>query len=433
MTIPGELMKRNGLFIIWLYADTPSEWNCSEWRAKIPSDALNAAHEAGSSPHRGRLFHLPTALNWQHPQVQYELGQADVIVFQRNVLVPEVWGAMDYFRAIGKTVTVDLDDHYPGLPPSNPAYDYWIRNLPGISPGPVEALTEGLRHADALTAPSKIILKDWEHVLPGFWLPNWTRWKWYEGLAQKPIGGPDVIVGYREQDGKAELVAQPREGSEGWIVLGWGGSISHVDSWLFSGIAEAMDRVLEKYPQVRLKFCGHEDRLNSLMLDRWGDRVVRQLGVRPEHWPQVVSTFDVGLAPLDTRPLDPPWREGAPVVGYDERRSWLKAAEYLTAGIPWVASRSETYNDLGRWGRLVDNTPEAWFQALDSMIAALAHYKQEAWEKRRWASKHITLEANIANYAEIMGRMMTLKHIRRGHRLPNITYVAAGAATGVAA
>jgi len=416
-------MKRKGLYIIWLYADSPSEWNCSEWRAKIPSDALNAAHEAGTSSHRGRLFQMATALNWKHPQVQKQLGLADVIVFQRNVLVPEVWDAMDYFRAIGKTITVDLDDHYPDLPPSNPAYDYWIRNLPELNPEPTGALTEGMKHADALTSPSKVILKDWEHIVPGYWLPNWTRRKWYESLGQKPGGAPDYEFGYEANGSDPVLSAKPRENSEGWITLGWGGSISHVDSWLFSGIMEALDRVFEKYPQARLKFCGHEGRLDT-WLSRYGERVIRQVGVRPDHWPQVVATFDIGLAPLDTRPLDPPWREGAPVCGYDERRSWLKGAEYLTAGVPWVGSRCLPYQDLARWGKLVENTPDAWFAALDNMIERLAYEKQQAWERRRWALKKITLEGNIENYGEIMGRIMTAKHIRGGHRLPEITYVA---------
>ena len=101
------LVKRRGLYIIWLYADSPQEWNCSEWRAKIPSDALNASHEAGTSPHRGRLFQMATALNWKHPQVQKQLGLADVIVFQRNVLVPEVWDAMDHRIGFGIRVAGD--------------------------------------------------------------------------------------------------------------------------------------------------------------------------------------------------------------------------------------------------------------------------------------------------------------------------------------
>ena len=263
-----------------------------------------------------------------------------------------------------------------------------------------------------------MILEDWAHIVPGYFLPNWTRWTWYEKLIQKPVGAPDLEFSYA--DGKPK--AQIRPGSEGWIILGWGGSISHVDSWLYSGIIEALDRLFEKWPGARLKFCGHEQRINYI-LDRWGDRVIRQGGMKPEDWPSVVASFDIGLAPLDMRPM-PPMRDGGPVNSYDERRSWLKAAEYLTAGVPWVASRSRTYDELARWGTLVDNTPDAWFEALDEKVSFLAHEKDSAWERRRWAERHMTMEANANRYGEIFGRILAEAHVRLGARLPGITYVA---------
>ena len=406
-----------------LYADSPQEWNCSQWRCLIPADAINGEHEAGRCPHTAKLYFLPTALAWHTPQIQNALGMADVLVFQRNVITSDVWAAMDYFRAIGKAVVVDLDDHYAHLPPSNPAHAYWIVNRPGLDPAPVEALAEGLRHADALTSPSKIILQDWNHIVPGYWVPNWTRRLCFEPLKQKPVGDVDLTFDYEAQpEGKPPLfVAKPRPDSAGWIVLGWGGSISHVDSWLYSGIVEALDRLFEKWPQLRLKFCGHEGRLNYVF-EKWGDRVMRQMGVKPEHWPHVVSTFDIGLAPLDTRPLDPPWRAGAPIASYDERRSWLKAVEYLSAGVPWAASKSLTYDDLARWGTLAENTADGWFRALDDMIEHLAACKQIAWERRRWAFAHVTMEANANRYADIFGRIIAEKNVKAGARLPGVAY-----------
>ena len=134
-----------GLHLIYLYADTANEWNCSQWRALTPSDAINAEHEAGRTTMTAKLYFMPTALNWRHPEVTRQIGRGDVLIFQRNVIVPEVWEAMDYWRALGKAVIIDLDDHYPGLPPSNPAFPYWIINKVGIDPAPVEALAEGDR------------------------------------------------------------------------------------------------------------------------------------------------------------------------------------------------------------------------------------------------------------------------------------------------
>ena len=90
-------------------------------RCLIPSNSINAEHEAGRTPHTAQLFQLASALNWNHPAVQKKIGAGDVLVFQRNAIMPEVWAAMAYWRALGKIVVIDLDDMYEGLPPSNPA------------------------------------------------------------------------------------------------------------------------------------------------------------------------------------------------------------------------------------------------------------------------------------------------------------------------
>lgn len=421
-------MAAQGLRFLWMYADSPSERNCSVWRCEIPSDSINAEHEAGRTPHTGKLYYLPSALDWQSTQVQKAMGVYDVIVWQRNVITPEVVEAIRYWRALGKTCVTDLDDCYPDLPPSNPAHAFWALNKPGLDPAPIPALEEALRHCDGLTAPSKVLLADFDHVCRGYYVPNYTRRAWYENLTQKPVGAPDVSFGYEPPADAPRFVTSPRGDSTGHIYLGWGGSISHVDSWLYSQIVPALDRLFEKHPHVYLKFCGHETRLDELVFARWGSRVVKQQGVKPEHWPLVISSFDIGLAPLDTRPLDPPWRPGAPIASYDERRSWLKGIEYLSAGVPWVASDSATYTDLRRWGTLVPNTAGAWFAALDDMVTRLPHHKAVAWDRRRWAMKHVTMEANANHYGDIFGRIIAERGARQGARLPGVRYVAAAQA-----
>lgn len=406
------------MHVIYLYADTDKEWNCSEWRALSPANAINAEHEAGRSPHTAQLFYLPTALGWHDPAVQDKLGRADVLVFQRNVITPEVWAAMDYWRALGKIVLVDLDDSYPQLPPSNPAHQFWIRNVNNVQPGPVDALREGLRHADGLTSPSETLLDDWADIVPGFYVPNWTRGDWYANLTPKPAGAPDLVFGYGGNPPALQVVERPD--SAGLVVIGWGGSVSHVDSWLYSGVIEALDRLFAERPNVRLKFCGGEDRLDHVF-SRWGDRLWRQGGVRPEHWPQVVATFDIGIAPLDLRPIEP-FREGGPLASYDERRSWLKGAEYLTAGVPWIATRCRTYDRLAHLGRMTENTPDAWHEALTRMIDGLPAHKAEAAKRRKWALKHLTLGAHANDIVETYARAAAVKATRAA-RLPGITYI----------
>ncbi|MHA2063200.1 MAG: hypothetical protein ACXABY_02345, partial [Candidatus Thorarchaeota archaeon] len=109
------------IHVIYLYADLQSEWNCSHWRCHLLSNAINYQHHKDPEhfPHTAQMLQLTSAVALHHPQVQKTMGFADIIVFQRNVLWPEVWNMMDYWRALGKIVLVDLDDHYPEIPPSN--------------------------------------------------------------------------------------------------------------------------------------------------------------------------------------------------------------------------------------------------------------------------------------------------------------------------
>lgn len=343
---------------------------------------------------------------------------------------------MSYWRSLGKIVTVDLlsDDHYPALPPSNPAFDYWIRNKGNMPTYPPDALMEGIKHADALTSPSKVLLKDYDHITPGFWLPNWPRRAWYEKCVPKPLGSPDIAFSYSPDPEDKQRVlfnGNFREGSNEWIVLGWGGSISHVDSWVYSGAIEALDVMFEKYPNLRLKFCGYEQRLDYL-LNRWGDRVIRQVGVKPEHWPFVVSTFDIGLAPLDMRVVpsntgkegEVMWEGGT--YSYDERRSWLKGIEYMAAGVPWLATRSATYEGIARHGTMVENSSddpkvrtENWTKALDLAIQNLSARKQLAAEKKKWALRKMCMESRVQEYVETYERIGNLKTTRRG-TLPGV-------------
>ena len=360
--------------------------------------------------------------------------------FQRNVLTPDVIRSMAYWRALGKIVTTDLDDAYDFLPPSNPAHKYWIHDAAGLEDKtglePIEALAEGLRNSDALTSPSKVLLADWEHIVPGMYIPNWPRGAWYAATNPKPLGEKDIIFGYRQvekENGEkgVNFEGAHREGSEELLYLGWGGSISHVDSFVYSGILEALDKIFEKYPQVRFKFCGHEGRLDYI-LNRWGDKVVRQTGVKPEHWPYIVATFDIGLAPLDMRPVPEEMGHGKNPeqrkYSYDERRSWLKGVEYLCAGVPWVATRSATYEDLSRHGIMVENRDSLsldersnnWYNALSSAIENIAARKTLAADKKKWAIKRWSMEANVPVYIAAFERIGNLKQAKGTGTLPGV-------------
>lgn len=137
-----------------------------------------------------------------------------------------------------------------------------------------------------------------------------------------------------------------------------------------------------------------------------------------------MSTFDIGIAPLDPRPTstftEAPDRE----VSYDERRSGLKLVEYVCCGVPFVASDGAPYHELGRFGKLVEDTEEAWYRALAERIQGLAHFKADAQARKPWAMKRLTIEANAERLVELYARIQAEQQSRRANaRLPETVYV----------
>lgn len=383
---------------LFVFADTQTEWNCSQWRSLTPSDGIN---KWGGGQHEARCLSCPDFAQYGHPTIQQFVSRFDVINVQRNIFHEMMWHACDYWRALGKVVCADLDDDYAGLTPQNPAHRFWIRAKDGelledIGTTPVLALEEGLRHVDALISPNRLILEDWAHVVPGYRLPNYAQGEWYESIEQKPTPADD----------------EP-------IIIGWGGSVSHWDSWWFSGLKEAMIPLLEKHPRLHWKICGNDFRLipylsGYLPADRW----THQPGVPPQEWPHVVASFDIGVAPL--------CGPGAPQSEkYDQRRSFIKASEYMLCGVPWLASPGVVYEDLdGKGGRCVaENSPQMWFDAVSDAVEHIAECKAEAARWLPWARENLTMQAHVNTYVQLFARIQAEKQARLGLRLPDVLYV----------
>ena len=146
----------------------------------------------------------------------------------------------------------------------------------------------------------------------------------------------------------------------GEIVIGWGGGGSHQDSLRKSGILEALGRVCEQRPAVRVLIAG-ADPETFAMIPVAGGRKTHLPWVQFRDWPSSLARMDIGLAPLYGE--------------YDQRRSWIKAAEYMAMRIPWVASGGAPYAELQEFGVLVESTPDAWTQALLRVVDNLPSYR----------------------------------------------------------
>jgi len=362
----------------------------SQWRDLTPANAINqrAEHDPTYKDWSAKLIHVSGFTDFLNPVIQDWIMQADHVRVQRNAINQQVLDAIEYFQGLNKIVTIDLDDAYHILPWSNPAHAFWIENGSQLEPPPLEMLEKALRLSDGLTAPNRNLLADWSHVTQGYYLPNFADDKfWHEGLPTRA-----------EQKAKFNLTDR--------IVIGWGGSVSHYDSWWGTGIYEAARDLVAKFPNITFMLCGNDPRVYDALRVPLVNKFL-QPGVPPADWPAIIKTFDIGVAPL---------------YGiYDQRRSWIKALEYNLAGVPWVGTTGEPYRDLAHTGYVIENSAANWYNALARIIRNLE--TEQAQAAARVPQARALLAVNqMAAYEKVYTQIAKDIRIKRG-RLPMLHFV----------
>jgi glycosyltransferase involved in cell wall biosynthesis len=325
--------------IVYVYADSAEEWNCSEWRCAVPQRAINR-----SKRHFASLISL-NDFAYNAPAAREVCDWADAIIVQRTLFGP-VLSAIQHWKARDKVIIADFDDAYDLIPPSNPAHAFWLKGLKPvgdasgkkikISPTPLTQFKLGLRLVHAATVPSKRLADDWRDYTHVHYLPNYIDLEKYQNIATEPHDG---------------------------IIIGWGGSTSHLESFTESGVLSALRRVCRARPKVKVMLCGNDARI-AKQLQLPAEQLILRPWVPYAQWATFLADFDIGLAPL--------------YGSYDERRSWIKVLEYMVMKIPWIASQGPAYDELSHYGWLVQNTPSTWERVLLDMIDHLPDHKIEA-------------------------------------------------------
>ncbi len=332
-------------------------------------------------------MHVSGFCDYLNPAIQDIIMRSDIIAFQRNLVAQEVFDAIEYWKGMGKPVLADLDDAYQILPISNPAWHFWIENSTSRDPDPLIWLERGLGICGNLTSPNRNILNDWKHVCKGYFLPNFANGDWYRNL-------PD------------HAAEKERVGLAGRTIIGWGGSVSHYDSWWGTGIREAAARVCQRHPEVVWMICGNDPRIIG-QLPVSPTQKYNQVGVAPQDWPKVVNLFDIGVAPL----FGP----------YDQRRSWIKGMEYLLAGVPWIGTRGEPYSDLAESGTLIGNGVDSWEMALETKLSNLKQEQEAARAKIPYAQSEFLIENRLDVYEQVYNSI--IQDFHGGGRLAQIYHV----------
>lgn len=339
--------------ILYVFADNPREWNCSQWRCAVPTMAINGysledEEEYGPLDLHADMLYIQEFA--QQTDKAVELGKkADIIVIQRLVLATMIEHIIQY-QALGKVVIGEVDDAYHLMPDNLNAYKFWHEGVVTVQGEdgktqqakmiipPVEQLEWGIKLVNAVTAPSEQLLKDWKKFNPHVHhIPNFI-------------------------DSSAYLPYKRQNRSNPHFTIGWGGSYSHLNSWKKSNIVEALHKIIDMHPGTKIAIAGGDRRIveelklkpQNLILHDW---------VSPDEWPKILATFDIGLVPL----------AGA----YDARRSYIKTLEYMLMGIPWVGTKAPPTEFFSQYGGVVTNSVESWRRGINNAIVNWVNEKEK--------------------------------------------------------
>lgn len=376
--------------ILYFVADGPNEYNSSRWRVSTQYNAIKLLSNGKDDARimSSRLWMDPTELT------KNNCRWADLIVIQR-VAIEKSIPAIQYWRSQGKAVVVDFDDDYFRINRSNAAFKFWGNGLVDITSAdgvrfespmqkhPLIQFIQGLKTCTAATMPSELLAQDTRRYTHSFFVPNYIEKIIYPKINHKPFDWDKVIIG-------------------------WGGSLSHIESFEFSGIIPALRSIFGNYPNVYLMIVGDErvvKKLTEMGISK--DRIIYRPYVPYDRWYETLLEYDIGIAPLAQE--------------YDMRRSWIKAVEYMSLGIPFVATDTAPYQNprirhSTRTGRFVhqgqnadEQNPREWENALTAAILNLKGLKAIAQEDAERHYRDFDIMTNIESVLDTYREIVELE------------------------
>jgi hypothetical protein len=251
-------------------------------------------------------------------------------------------------KAHGAAVVWDNDDDIGSVPKGTPGYRkqggmMWERRLAGMR--------KIFQVADLATAPSSTL-----------------------AARLREYGAPVVEV--VENHVPDQFVLRSRPPREG-VTIGWIAGLEHQLDVERIPIREALQRLLDERPEVRVVSFG-------LALGLRGERY-RHVNVVPLfELTRAAGVFDVGIAPLSD-------------LAMNRARSNVKLKEYAAAGACWLASPIGPYEGHGekQGGRLVAD--DGWFDALARLVDKPRERAKLTKRAGKWVAGE-TLTKNAATW-----------------------------------
>jgi hypothetical protein len=168
------------------------------------------------------------------------------------------------------------------------------------------------------------------------------------------------------------------------IVIGWGGSATHVRC--FGEVARPLKRILQKYGD-RVEFhCLGNDYTHRVASVRGRTRFTGWVDDVWSYYDHI--DFDISLAPLH-------------MSLFNESRSDLRLKEMAALGVPTIASNVGPYEKSMQEGcpAIPVETHKEWERALVDLIEDTEHRKQLSDQARAWAAP-LTIEANAQRWRD---------------------------------
>jgi glycosyltransferase involved in cell wall biosynthesis len=258
---------------------------------------------------------------------------------------PNVLAGVQYANSRGVMTVFDVDDDYWALDPNNPAHAFWNDEHLG-------QLAQVIKAASLVTTSTAPLAERMRRINPNVRvLPNMLPDEHWPTEAKNVRHGDPVVVG-------------------------WAGSPSHYsDLTEFTAI---LPQILDTYPNVVVHLAGTEK-------ERFPehDRLKFLDPVKIEQYPEILQTFDIGLAPVKD-------------VRFNEAKSDLKVLEYGMVGLPVIASKVIAYSDSVRPGETgyLAKSPKDWLKYLkllieDGELRARLGAAGRSWAETRLMSRNV--------------------------------------------
>jgi hypothetical protein len=315
------------MIITYIHSTNPEDHFRVQLRCRNFADAINRF-----GWHAANLLDLRSFIEGT-PDAYRLCAASDLLIIHRYLYGP-VFEAIEYWKARDKKVIVDLDEAIDYLTSEIPGYSFWMESEPiessaqvesrrGTQTGatPLEQFKSGLSLIDAAIVSSARLVMDWSPFTSVYEVPDYLNTDQYPAFK------------YAREN-------------EIWIGIA---NNTRIVSLKNSGLFDALANICRSHLPVKIVVCYSKcEREEVLPIP--SSQLIRYTSNVSEEWADILLKLNLGLVPL--------------CGDYDLRLGRINLLEFMISKTPWIASRQPCFQELSRYGKLVENSSNAWEAAI---------------------------------------------------------------------